>query len=101
MKPLSGRRIGFIGTGVMGRWMIGHLAAAGAELAIHNHSRAKAEALAGPGIRVTDTPSEAAQGADAVVLMVTDTGAVESALFAQGGAESSLDGGALVIDMGT
>jgi 3-hydroxyisobutyrate dehydrogenase-like beta-hydroxyacid dehydrogenase len=101
MKPLTGRRIGFIGTGVMGQWMIGHLATAGAELAVHNRSRAKAEALAGPGIRVTDTPREAAQGADALVLMVTDTAAVESALFGQSGAESGLAGGALVIDMGT
>jgi 3-hydroxyisobutyrate dehydrogenase-like beta-hydroxyacid dehydrogenase len=101
MKPLAGRRIGFIGTGVMGRWMIGHLAAAGAELTIQNRTRAKAEALAAPGIRVTDTPSEAARGADALVLMVTDTAAVELALFGQSGAESALAGGALVIDMGT
>ena len=54
MKPLAGRRVGFIGIGVMGRWMIGHLAAAGAELAIHNRSRIKAEALAAPGIQVAD-----------------------------------------------
>jgi 3-hydroxyisobutyrate dehydrogenase-like beta-hydroxyacid dehydrogenase len=101
MEPLSGRRIGFIGIGVMGRWMIGHLAAAGAELSIFNRSRAKAEALAGPSIRVTATPEEAVRGAEALILMVTDTAAVESALFGESGAESGLATGALVIDMGT
>ncbi len=101
MKPLAGRRIGFIGTGVMGRWMIGHLATAGAELTIQNRSRAKAEALAGPGIRVTATPEEAARGAEALILMVTDTAAVQAVLFGKGGAEAALTKGALVIDMGT
>jgi 3-hydroxyisobutyrate dehydrogenase-like beta-hydroxyacid dehydrogenase len=101
MEPLAGRRIGFIGTGVMGRWMIGHLAAAGAELTIQNRSRAKADALAGPGVRVADTPAEAAHGADTVILMVTDTLAVEGALFGDGGAAEGLAPGSLLIDMGT
>ena len=101
MKPLAGRRIGFIGTGVMGRWMIGHLAGAGAELAIQNRSRAKAEALAAPGIRVADTPADAARAADTLILMVTDTTAVEGALFGSGGAAEGLARGSLVIDMGT
>ena len=101
MKPLAGRRIGFIGTGVMGRWMIGHLAAAGAELTIHNRSRIKAEALAAPGIQVADAPAEAARGADTLILMVTDTAGVEGALFGEGGAASGLAPGSLVIDMGT
>jgi 3-hydroxyisobutyrate dehydrogenase-like beta-hydroxyacid dehydrogenase len=101
MKPLAGRRIGFVGAGVMGRWMIGHLAAAGAELAVHNRTRAKAEALAAPGIRVADTPAEAARGADTLILMVTDTAAVEGALFGGGGAAEGLARGSLAIDMGT
>ena len=101
MKPLAGRRIGFIGTGVMGRCMIGHLAAAGAELTIHNRSRAKAEALAAPGISVAGTPAEAARGSDMLILMVTDTAAVEGALFGEGGAAEGLASGSLVIDMGT
>jgi 3-hydroxyisobutyrate dehydrogenase-like beta-hydroxyacid dehydrogenase len=101
MKPLAGRRIGFIGTGVMGRWMIGHLAAAGAELKIQNRSRAKADALAAPGVTVADTPAEAARGSDALILMVTDTAAAEAALFGPGGAAEGLGSGSLIIDMGT
>ena len=101
MKPLAGRRIGFIGAGVMGRWMIGHLAAAGAELTIHNRTRAKAEALAAPGIRIADTPADAARAADTLILMVTDTTAVEGALFGPDGAAEGLARGSLVIDMGT
>jgi 3-hydroxyisobutyrate dehydrogenase-like beta-hydroxyacid dehydrogenase len=101
MKPLAGRRIGFIGTGVMGRWMIGHLAAAGAELKIQNRNRAKADALAAPGVTVADTPAEAARGSDALILMVTDTAAVEAALFGASGAAEGLGSGSLIIDMGT
>jgi 3-hydroxyisobutyrate dehydrogenase-like beta-hydroxyacid dehydrogenase len=101
VKPLAGRRVGFIGAGVMGRWMIGHLAAAGAELAIHNRTRAKAEALAGPAIAVADTPAEAARRCDTLVLMVTDTAAVEAALFGEHGAADGLSAGSLLIDMGT
>ena len=101
MKPLAGRRIGFIGTGVMGRWMIGHLAAAGAELKIQNRNRAKADALAAPGVTVADTPAEAARGSDALILMVTDTAAVEAALFGASGAAEGLGSGSLVVDMGT
>ncbi len=101
MGPLEGRRIGFIGTGVMGRWMIGHLAAAGAELAIQNRSRAKAEVLAAPGIRIADTPEQATRGAELAVLMVTDTAAVEEALFGPSGAAEGLAAGSLVVDMGT
>jgi 3-hydroxyisobutyrate dehydrogenase-like beta-hydroxyacid dehydrogenase len=101
VKPLAGRRVGFIGAGVMGRWMIGHLAAAGAELAIYNRTRAKAEALAGPAIAVADTPAEAARRCDTLVLMVTDTAAVEAALFGEHGAADGLSAGSLLIDMGT
>ena len=91
MKPLAGRRIGFIGTGVMGRWMIGHLAAAGAELTIHNRSRTKAEALAGPGHPGRGPrPPRQTRGADTRILMVTDTAGVEGALF--GGASGAAAG---------
>src|SRR5262249_25415268 len=64
-------------------------------------SGAKAEALVAAGIRVAATPAEAVRNAEAVILMVTDTVAVEAALFGEGGAESGLASGALVIDMGT
>ena len=101
MKPLAGRRIGFIGTGVMGRWMIGHLAAAGAELAIHNRTRSKAEALAAAGIRVADTPADCARGSEVLIPMVTDTASLEEALFGAAGASEGLVPGSLVIDMGT
>lgn len=101
MRPLEGRRIGFIGTGVMGRWMIGHLASAGAVMAIQNRTRAKAEALAAPAIHIADTPEDATRGAELTILMVTDTAAVEEALFGPSGAAGSLAEGSLVIDMGT
>ncbi|HXV23359.1 MAG TPA: NAD(P)-dependent oxidoreductase [Alphaproteobacteria bacterium] len=101
MGSLEGRKIGFIGAGVMGRWMIGHLSAAGAELTIHNRTRAKAEALAAPKIRVADSVADAARSADMLILMVTDTAAVESALLGKDGAAQALKIGALVIDMGT
>ena len=64
-------RIGFIGLGVMGFPMAGHLAKAGHQLAVFNRSPDKALRFAGQhGARAAQTPAEAAQGAEMLVLCV-------------------------------
>lgn len=63
-------RIAFVGTGVMGRSMAGHLLAAGHEVRVHTRTRSKAESLLAAGARWADSPAEAAEGADAALSMV-------------------------------
>lgn len=65
-------RVAFIGLGRMGLGMAGRLLQAGHELVVFNRTRAKARALVDGGARVADTPREAATGAEAVVVMVSD-----------------------------
>ncbi|WP_374942524.1 NAD(P)-dependent oxidoreductase [Sphingomonas sp.] len=60
-------RLAFIGTGVMGAPMAGHLAKAGHDVVVFNRTRAKAEAT---GLSVADTPAAAAKDADAVFACV-------------------------------
>jgi 3-hydroxyisobutyrate dehydrogenase len=63
--------IAFVGLGVMGGPMAGHLTAAGHSLSVYNRGRAKAElwATVNPG-RVADSPLEAARGSEVVALCV-------------------------------
>ena len=91
--------IGFIGVGIMGRPMAGHLQAAGHRLAlVKNRSDLPAELLEG-GALVCGSAREAAEKSDVIILMVPDTPDVERVLFAAGGAAEGLSEGKLVIDM--
>ncbi|MDQ2105767.1 NAD(P)-dependent oxidoreductase [Azospirillum isscasi] len=98
MEGLKGRRVGFIGLGLMGRPMARNLAKAGASLVIHNRSPGPVEELAGEGMSPAAGPAEAAARADAIVLMLSDTVAVEAVAAAL---MDALAPGHLVIDMGT
>jgi 3-hydroxyisobutyrate dehydrogenase len=64
--------------GTMGLPMARHIARAGIELRAWNRTREKAEPLRGDGIRVCDTPAEAAEGAGVIVTMLADADAVVS-----------------------
>ena len=90
-------KIGFIGLGIMGTPMCGHLIAAGHELFIHTRKPAPAE-IAG---KTTACPSAAAvaQAAEIVFLMLPDTPDVESVLFGKGGVAEGLSKGKTVVDM--
>ena len=63
-------RIAFVGTGVMGRSLAGHLLAAGHEVRVHTRTRARAEPLLAAGAVWAGSPAEAAAGADAALSMV-------------------------------
>lgn len=88
--------IGFCGPGLMGAPMIRHLLRAGHTVSVWNRTRAKAQALAGDGARVVDTPRELVDKAQAVFLCVSDTHAVEEVVFGLGGllGEDTADAGA-------
>jgi 3-hydroxyisobutyrate dehydrogenase-like beta-hydroxyacid dehydrogenase len=95
-------RVAFFGLGIMGGPMAANLATAGFELSVWTRTSGKAERFAGEhGARAAGTPAEAAEGADAVITMVSDSPQVESVLFGGSGAAASLEPGALVVDMST
>ena len=94
-----GDRIGFIGLGVMGRPMAGHLLKHGHELVVHNRSRPAVDALVEAGATAGASPRDVARQADVLILMLPDTADVELVLTGADGALSGLRGGATVIDM--
>lgn len=101
-RPL---RIAFIGTGVMGAPMAGHLLAAGHELRVHTRSPSRAAALLEAGARWADSPSEAMEDAEATITIVGYPEDVRALyLEGQGGAPGLVEAaapGSLLIDMTT
>lgn len=77
--------VGFCGPGLMGAPMIRHLLTAGHRVHVWNRTRAKADALAGCGAQVVDTPAELAARAQTVMLCVLDAQAVSDVVFGASG----------------
>ncbi len=90
-------KVGFIGLGIMGRPMAGHLADAGHELSLYNRSKLPAE-FAARG-KACKSPKEVAQSANVIFIMVPDTPDVESVLFGKNGVADGLSPSKIVIDM--
>ncbi|RZL60872.1 MAG: 2-hydroxy-3-oxopropionate reductase [Variovorax sp.] len=88
--------IGFIGLGIMGAPMAGHLLDAGHTLFVHTRGEAP-EPFASKAT-VCASGTEVAQKADVVILMLPDTPDVELVLFGEGGVAAGLTKGKLVID---
>ena len=93
--------IGFIGTGVMGRSMAGHLAAAGHTLEVHNRTKAKAQSLLDAGAHWHDSAAGVARKADVVITMLGFPRDVEETYFGDKGIIERARAGALLIDMTT
>jgi len=93
--------IAFIGTGVMGRSMAGHLLTAGHTLRVHNRTKAKARELLAAGASWHDTAGEAAAGADFVITIVGYPRDVEQTYFGSDGVLARARAGAVLIDMTT
>jgi 2-hydroxy-3-oxopropionate reductase len=92
-------RIGFIGLGVMGKPMAGHLLARGYHLTVHNRSRGAMQELAAAGAIPVGSPADVARASDIVVTMLPDTPDVERVVAGEGGLLEGLAAGAVVIDM--
>ncbi len=90
-------KIAFIGLGIMGRPMAGHLKNAGHAITVVERKSLTAEDRA--GFAVAPDAKTATAGADAVIIMVPDTPDVEAVLFGAGGVAEGLKPGTLVIDM--
>jgi len=90
-------RVAFLGLGIMGHSMASNLVKAGHEVAVWNRSTGKEV----EGARTASSPAEAAHGVEAIWMCVSDTKAVESVLFGEGGVESSLAQGMIIADSST
>ena len=91
--------IAFIGTGVMGAPMAGHLVTAGHKVTVYNRSRDKAEAWAAKyGGTVAATPAEASAGKDAVVTCVGNDDDLAAVTLGSDGAFGAMTTGAVFID---
>ena len=92
-------RLGWIGTGVMGRSMCGHLLQAGYSVAIYNRTREKATSLIEAGAKWADSPREVAKQSDVVFTMVGYPTDVRVTLLGEQGVLNGLANGGILVDM--
>jgi 3-hydroxyisobutyrate dehydrogenase len=95
------QKLAFVGLGIMGAPMAGHLLAAGHSLTVHTRSKQKAADLLNRGAAWADSPAAAAQAADVVFICVTDTPDVFAILHGEHGILSAARPGLIVIDHST
>ncbi|MFC5523166.1 2-hydroxy-3-oxopropionate reductase [Polaromonas jejuensis] len=93
----SGLKLGFIGLGIMGSPMAGHLLKAGHMLFVNTRGKVPEE-LAQSGATICTTAQGVAQRADIIFLMLPDTPDVELVLFGADGVASGLSAGKTVVD---
>ncbi len=96
MTNTNAQKIGFIGLGIMGAPMAGHLLAAGHRL--HVNTRSTVPEPFASQATVCETAAEVARQADVIFLMVPDTPDVEKVLFGEGGVAAGLSKGKAVVD---
>ncbi|HYD62886.1 MAG TPA: 2-hydroxy-3-oxopropionate reductase [Noviherbaspirillum sp.] len=91
-------KVGFIGLGIMGTPMAGHLLKGGHTLYLHNRSKVPVELVDG-GATPCASAADVARHADIIITMVPDTLHVESVLFGERGVAEGLTPGKIVVDM--
>ena len=94
-------KIGFIGLGVMGRLMAGHLQNRGHELYVFKHRSPLPSEVMDAGAIACTSPKVVAGKSESIITMLPDTPQVESVLFGENGVIEGLTPGKLVIDMST
>ena len=103
MTDQESKRIGFIGTGIMGKPMVRNLVKAGYEVVIHNRSRSSVDELTSESASVTaaSSPLEVATSVDTVITMLPDSPDVQMVVFGENGVIGAARPGFLLIDMST
>ena len=94
-------RIAWIGTGVMGKSMAGHLLEAGHDVVVNTRTRSRADGLIAGGARWADTPAEAADGAQVAFSMVGYPRDVEAVHLGADGTLAAASRPATIVDMTT
>jgi 2-hydroxy-3-oxopropionate reductase len=92
-------KIGFIGLGIMGAPMAGHIIDGGHVVTTSTHHREPPQWLVEKGLTAAASPAAMAEQSEIVILMLPDTPQVESVLLGQNGIIQGLSRGTLIIDM--
>ena len=97
--PIPSRRVAFLGLGVMGYPMAGHLARAGHAVTVYNRTGAKAQQWVKEyGGKSADTPAAAADGAEMVFACVGNDDDLRSITIGEGGAFAAMKAGSVFVD---
>ena len=91
--------LGFIGVGIMGKPMAGHLVKAGHKVLVYDVNAAAVQELAAKGAVACKSSKEVAEKTGIIFIMVPDTPDVEAVLFGKGGLAEGLKAGSIVVDM--
>jgi len=95
------QKVGFIGLGVMGSLMAGHLLNAGFPLTIWNRTTSKTVELGKRGAKVASSPKEVAAASDVTITMILDDSALEVISYGDNGILAGADKGKILVDMST
>src|SRR6185436_15660288 len=94
-------KLGWIGTGVMGSSMCGHLMAAGFSVTVYNRTRSRAEPLVAKGAKWADTPKAVAEASDVIFSIVGFPHDVREITLGDKGALAGCKAGNILVDMTT
>src|SRR5215204_1147483 len=94
-------RIGWIGTGVMGRWMCEHVMKKGYSATVYNRSADKTQPLVDQGARLAKTPKAVAEASDIVFAIVGFPKDVREVFLGSDGALAGSKAGTVLVDMTT
>jgi len=94
-------RIGFIGLGLMGKPMAGHLVKAGYSVTVHNRSQSSVEELVAQGAQAAFSPKEVAANSDVLITMLPDSPDVKTVALGPNGILAGARPGLVHIDMST
>jgi len=101
MTHTSRPAVGFIGLGIMGRPMAGHILKGGHPLTVYNRTRSKTAELQALGAAVADSPAGVAARSEILIIMVSDTQDVEQVVAGPQGVLKGIRPGSVVVDMST
>jgi 3-hydroxyisobutyrate dehydrogenase len=94
-------RVGWIGTGVMGRWMCQHVMNKGFKATVYNRSREKAQSLVDSGATLADSPRAVAERSDVIFAIVGYPNDVREVFLGANGALAGSRRGVVLVDMTT
>jgi len=94
-------RLGWVGTGVMGKSMCGHLIDAGYPMTVYSRTKSKADELVGKGAQWADSPKQVAQDSDVIFSVVGFPADVREVILGDDGALTGCKKGNVLVDMTT